>query len=111
MDFFDDDKTGQAPGRDQSASPQRSRRRPDRRRTRIQRILILAAILFVIVFAMAWWARSCQQNRKVESYRTYLEGVSAAIDDSATLGKQLDQLVANPTKFSFKELTLSLIHI
>lgn len=111
MDFFDDDKTGQAPGRDQSASPQQSRRRPDRRRTRIQRILILAAILFVIVFAMAWWARSCQQNRKVESYRTYFEGVSAAIGDSATLGKQLDQLVANPTKFSRKELTAKLAEL
>lgn len=111
MDFFDDDETGQAPGRDQSASPQQSRRRPDRRRTRIQRILILAAILFVIVFAMAWWARSCQQNRKVESYRTYFEGVSAAIGDSATLGKQLDQLVANPTKFSRKELTAKLAEL
>lgn len=110
MDFFDDDETGQAPGRDQSA-PQQSRRRPDRRRTRIQRILILAAILFVIVFAMAWWARSCQQNRKVESYRTYFEGVSAAIGDSATLGKQLDQLVANPTKFSRKELTAKLAEL
>ena len=111
MDFFDDDETGQAPGGDQSASPQRSRRRPDRRRTRIQRILILAAILFVIVFAMAWWARSCQQNRKVESYRTYFEGVSVAIGDSATLGKQLDQLVANPTKFSRKELTAKLAEL
>jgi hypothetical protein len=111
VDFFDDDETGQAPGRDQSASPQRSRRRPDRRRTRIQRILILAAILFVIVFAMAWWARTCQQNRKIASYRTYFEGVSAAIGDSATLGKQLAQLVANPTKFSGKELTAKLAEL
>ena len=111
MDFFDDDETGQAPGGDEAATPQQSRRRPDRRRTRIQRILVLAAILFVIVFAMAWWARSCQQNRKVESYRTYFEGVSAAIGDSATLGKQLDQLVANPTKFSRKELTAKLAEL
>jgi hypothetical protein len=111
VDFFDDDETGQAPGRDQSASPQRSRRRPDRRRTRIQRILILAAILFVIVFAMAWWARTCQQNRKIASYRTYFEGVSAAIGDSATLGKQLAQLVANPTKFSRKDLTAKLAEL
>jgi len=109
VDFFDDDATSQAPGRDQSASP--SRRRPDRRRTRIQRILILAAILFVVVFAMAWWARSCQHNRKVASYRTYFGGVSAAISDSAVLGKQLDQLVADPTKFSRKELTAKLAEL
>jgi len=106
VDFFDDDATSQAPDRDQSASP--TRRRTNPRRTRIQRILILAAILFAIVFAMAWWARSCQQNRKVESYRSYFEGVTAAIGDSDALGKQLDQLVANPTKFSRQELTAKL---
>ncbi len=109
MDFFDDDATSQAPRRDQPASP--ARRRSNPRRTRIQRILILAAILFVVVFAMAWWARSCQQNRKVASYRTYFEGVSAAISDSAALGKQLDSIVASPTKFSRKELTAKLAEL
>jgi hypothetical protein len=111
VDFFDDDATSQAPSRDQSGSSPQSRRRPNRRRTRIQRILILGAVLFVIVFAMAWWARSCQQNRKVESYRTYFEGVSVAISDSQALGKQLDKLVANPTKFSRKELTAKLAEL
>ncbi len=109
MDFFDDDATSQAPRRDQPASP--ARRRSNPRRTRLQRILILAAILFVVVFAMAWWARSCQQNRKVASYRTYFEGVSAAISDSAALGKQLDSIVASPTKFSRKELTAKLAEL
>ena len=109
MDFFDDDATSQAPSRDQSAPP--ARRRSNPRRTRLQRILVLAAILFVVVFAMAWWARSCQQNRKVASYRTYFEGVSAAISDSAALGKQLDQVVASPTKFSRKELTAKLAEL
>jgi hypothetical protein len=109
VDFFDDDATSQAPRRDQPASP--ARRRSNPRRTRLQRILILAAILFVVVFAMAWWARSCQQNRKVASYRTYFEGVSAAISDSAALGKQLDSIVASPTKFSRKELTAKLAEL
>jgi len=109
VDSFDDDATSQSPRRDRPES--RSRRRSNPRRTRIQRILILAAILFVIVFAMAWWARSCQHNRKVTSYRTYFEGVAIAISDSATLGKQLDQLVANPTRFSRKELTAKLAEL
>ena len=109
MDFFDDDATSTAPSRDKSTSS--SRRRSNPRRTRLQRILILAAILFVIVFAMAWWARSCQHNRKVASYRTYFEGVAAAISDSDALGKQLDQLVANPTKYSRKELTAQLAEL
>ncbi len=111
MDFFDDDATSQAPGREQPASAPRSRRSPNPRRTRIQRILILAAILFVVVFATAWWARSCQQNRKVASYRTYFQGVTVAINDSAALGKQLDQLVANPTRFSRKELAAKLAEL
>jgi hypothetical protein len=103
VDFFDDDASGQRPPAD-TPSPERPARRSNRRRTRIQRIVILAAILFLIVFALAWWARSCQQNRKVGSYRSYLTGVSTAISDSAALGRQLDQLVANPTKFSRKQL-------
>ncbi len=111
MDFFDDDAAAQAPKRDQPESPSSPRRRSNPRRTRIQRIVILAAILFVIVFAMAWWARSCQHNRKVSSYRTYFEGVSLAISDSAALGKQLDQLVAAPTRFSRKELTAKLAEL
>jgi hypothetical protein len=111
VDSFDDDATSQSPRRDKPGSPSQSRRRSNPRRTRIQRILILAAILFVIVFATAWWARSCQHNRKVTSYRTYFEGVAVAISDSATLGKQLDQLVANPTKFSRKELTAKLAEL
>ena len=109
MDFFDDDETGKAPARDRSAPPSPSRRRSDPRRTRLQRILILAAVLYSWSCSLiAWWARSCQQNRKVASYRAYFEGVSTAIDDSAALGKQLDQIVANPTKFSRKQLTAKL---
>lgn len=91
-----------------SAPPPRQRRRPDRKQQKLKRIAILAAILFVIVFVLAFAARSCQQNRKVDSYRTYLDGVSAAIDDSAALGKQLGQIVDNPTKYSRKELTAKL---
>jgi hypothetical protein len=104
VDFFDDDATGQASATDTPSPDRPSRRRSNRRRTRIQRIVILAAILFLVVFGLAWWARSCQQNRKVGSYRAYLDGVSSAISDSAALGKQLDRLVANPTRFSRKQL-------
>jgi hypothetical protein len=109
VDFFDDDATSVSSKRDSDApQPAPPRRRTDRRRTRIQRIVILAAILFVIVFGMAWWARTCQHNRKVASYRDYFESVTTAIADSSTLGKQLNQLVNNPTKYSRKELVAKL---
>ena len=109
MDSLEAGTTGSAPLDAASSSPPPpQRRRPDRKRTRLQRIAILAAILFVLVFALAWGARSCQQNRKVDSYRTYLGAVSTAIDDSAALGKQLDQIVTNPTKYSRKEFVAKL---
>lgn len=96
-------QTGSTP-----ATPVARQRRPSRRRTRIQRIVILAAILVLIVFLLALVLRSCQHNRKVDTYRTYLGAVGTAIDDSASVGKQLDQVVSNPTKYSRKELLAKL---
>ena len=108
VDFFDDE-TGRAPadaGGPPSAPP--PRRRPDRRRTRIQRLAILALLLFIVVFGLAWWARSCQHNRKVDTYRSYFEGVGLAINDSKSLGKQLSAVMKDPAKLSRKELVAKL---
>ena len=109
VDFFDDG-TSRAPA-DAGGPPAApsSRRRPsDRRRTRIQRLVILALILFIVVFGLAWWARSCQHNRKVGTYETYFAGVSTAIDDSVSLGKQVSAIMLDPTKLSRKELIAKL---
>ncbi|MEZ5126580.1 MAG: hypothetical protein R2826_10105 [Thermoleophilia bacterium] len=96
------------PGATDGSTPARQRQRPSRRRTRIQRIAILAAVFVVIVFVLALVLRSCQHNRKVDAYRTYLGSVSTAIDDSAALSKQLNQVVSNPTKYSREELIAKL---
>ncbi len=109
VDFFDDG-TSRAPA-DAGGPPSApsSRRRPsDRRRTRIQRLIILAFILFIVVFGIAWWARSCQHSRKVDSYEAYFTGVSTAIDDSVSLGKQVSAIMLDPAKLSLKELTAKL---
>jgi hypothetical protein len=109
VDFFDDE-TSRAPA-DAGGPPATpaSRRRPtDRRRTRIQRLAIMALILFVVVFGIAWWARSCQHNRKVETYRTYYVGVAAAIKDSTGLGKKVSAIMEDPARLSREELIATL---
>jgi hypothetical protein len=104
VDFFDDE-TDRAPADTAGPPASPSRRRPtDRRRTRIQRLAIAAVIAFIVVFGLAWWARSCQHNRKVGTYETYFEGVTAAINDSTALGKQLSTIMYNPAKLSRNEL-------
>jgi hypothetical protein len=104
VDFFDDE-TSRAPADTSGPPSSPSRRRPsDRRRTRIQRLAILAAVAFVVVFAFAWWARSCQHNRKVGTYEDYFAGVTTAIQDSTALGKQVSSIMHDPTRLSRKEL-------
>ncbi len=104
MDFFDDE-TSRAPADAAGPPSSPSRRRPtDRRRTRIQRLVIAAIIVFAVVFGLAWWARSCQHNRKVGGYEEYFQAVTTAIDDSTALGKQVSAIMFDPTKLSRKEL-------
>jgi len=109
VDFFDDDAASESTKRESSPTrTQPRRRRSNPARTRTQRIVILAVVLFLVVFGLALWIRACQHDRKVASYRDYFEGVSTAIADSVTIGKQLDQLVENPTRYSRKELVAKL---
>lgn len=94
MDFFDDDANAEP----LPSSPP-PRRPSSRRRTRVQRLVIALAVLFVVIFLLAWWLRSCQHDRKVEAYRDYMSGVATAIDDSKALGKKLSAVVDDPTQF------------
>jgi hypothetical protein len=104
VDFFDDETTrAPADPAGPPASPSR-RRPPDRRRVRIQRLVIAVVVTFLVVFGLAWWARSCQHSRKVDTYQTYFDGVSAAIGDSNALGKTVSSMMYDPSKYSRSEL-------
>lgn len=85
-------------------------RRPRKQPTssRLLRLAILIAVLVVLIVVLVLGVRSCQTNRKVESYRSYLGAVATAIDDSAALGKQLGAIVAAPADYSREELTAKL---
>jgi hypothetical protein len=71
---------------------------------RVQRLGALLLLLFIVVFLVAWGVRSCQQNRKVNSYKTYLAQVNQAINDSNAIGKEVARFFANPAKLSAKDL-------
>jgi hypothetical protein len=104
VDFFDDE-TSRAPAGASGPPSSSSRRRPtDRRRTRTQRLIIVIVVAFVVVFGLAWWARSCQHNRKVGTYADYFAGVTTAINDSDALGKTVSTMMYNPAKYSRAEL-------
>ena len=102
MDFYEDDSTSQQPPR----PPRRPRK--SRQRTRIQRLAILAAIVFVLVFLLAWGIMSCQRHAKENAYRSYFSKVSTAIGESESLGKTLDKFIIYPTRQSNSELKKAL---
>jgi hypothetical protein len=101
VDFFDDDANAEP------LPPAPRPRRQSSRRTRVQRLIIILAALFVIIFLLAWWVRSCQHDKKVQAYRDYMADVSTAIDDSKDLGKKLNEIVGDPTKFENRKALLA----
>jgi len=104
VSFFDDDAETQAP----QAPPSRPRRKVDKRRMRIQRLVIFLAVLFVVVFLLALGVRQCQKTQKENTYRTYFTEINTAINDSNNVGKKIGAILANPTKYSKSELTAQL---
>jgi hypothetical protein len=99
FDFFDDSPTVEAPGRERS-TPRRGPRLPTRPPTGAQPslfrlgILIAGAILLAVVLVI--WVQSCRAGQKKAEYRDYMAAVAERADDSAQVGKQLNQLLTTP---------------
>ena len=108
MSFFDDDaETTQV-----KAPTPRPRRKRNRSRLRIQRLIIALVALFVLVFVLALVVRSCQQNAKESTYRTYFSQVQGIITRSTNeVGKPIAALLADPTQYSKTELQTKLAAI
>ena len=98
MDFFDDDAATQVAG----PGPRNPRRRNSPKRTRYQRLAVFLAVAIVVIVGLSLWVNSCQHNRKVKSYQTYLTQVSKAIDDSNELGKTLNKIIVSPGRYESK---------
>jgi hypothetical protein len=103
VDFFDDVDAERSPSPATSASPPPPRRRSGRS-SRWQRLALGVVLLILLAFGLTWFVRSCQQNRRVESYREYMAGVDGALRDSVKLGKQLNGIVTDPTRLQRDDL-------
>ena len=105
MSFFDDDaEVTQVP-----APAPRPRRKRNRSRLRIQRLVIALIALFVVVFLLALVIRSCQQNAKETTYRTYFSQVEQVLNDSTNMvGKPIAALLADPTRYGRAQLESTL---
>jgi len=105
VSFFDDDaEVTQVP-----APAPRPRRKRNRSRLRIQRLVIALIALFVVVFLLALVIRSCQQNAKETTYRTYFSQVEQVLNDSTNkVGKPIAALLADPTRYGRAQLESTL---
>jgi len=106
VSFFDDDAevTQVTP-----PAPRSRRKRTNRSRLRIQRLVIALIGLFVVVFVLALVIRSCQQNAKESSYRTYFSQVQQIQTDATNkVGKPTAALLADPTRYGKTQLKAEL---
>lgn len=108
MDFFDDADTQAASSTSTSAPPPPPRRRRPRGARRWQRIAVGVVLLAVVAFALTWFIRSCQHDRKISSYRDYMTAVDGAVADSVKLGRQLNGIVSDPTRLRRADLVTRL---
>jgi len=106
MSFFDDDaEVTQVT----APTPRPRRGKRNRSRLRIQRLIIALVALFVLVFVLALVIRSCQQNAREATYRSYFTQVQQVLSDSANkVGKPTAALLADPTRYGRTQLLSTL---
>jgi hypothetical protein len=106
VSFFEDEtpppqpQSSMGPARRRTARQKGKVRPPRRRNVRLQRLIIILVALFVIVFLLALWIRSCSHNRKVGSYQEYFASVDKSIAATNAVGQQLKTMVLNPNRYT-----------
>lgn len=107
FDFFDEPETQEATGRERTLrrplgggprEPRGPRRpiRPAAGFTPLARLVALVAFAILIVVLLVFWVQSCQEDKKRDSYRSYLEDVSAVARDSERVGRELNDVLTTP---------------
>lgn len=86
LSFFDELDADDEPDREQRRSrvPGRGGRGPQ-----LQRLLILAGVLLVVLVVGYWQITSCQHQQRVDSYKHFVRDANAVSRDANTVGKRL----------------------
>ena len=111
FDFFDDDDQATRQnvaeeGPQEPPEPRRGPRRPPSGRppvgmTPLLRLAGLIAFAILIVVLLVFWISSCQGASKKSSYKNYYEKVGSVANDSAQVGRELnDALTTQGVTFS-----------
>ncbi|MBA2297299.1 MAG: hypothetical protein H0W14_04615 [Actinobacteria bacterium] len=64
--------------------------------TPLARLVGLVAFAILIVVLLVLWVQSCQEDKKRDSYRSYLGDVSAVARDSERVGRELNDVLTTP---------------
>lgn len=109
FDFFEEPATQEA-----SAARERTLRRPLGNRsgngrpprpplrtptggiTPLLRLIGLVAFAILIVVLLVFWAQSCRSDQKRDAYADYMTEVEGVATDSATVGRDLSELLTTP---------------
>jgi hypothetical protein len=95
FDFFDDAPTGEAT-REEAPPTKKRRRLPTRPPTGGARLIRLAALiagLILLSVVIVLWVASCREDQKAEAYRAYMQDVGEVGGESATIGRELNQVI------------------
>lgn len=107
FDFVDEGATTEAPPREarggdrRSGPPPGGPPRPPRPRLRsgwtpLLRLVGLIAFAILVVVLLVVWAQGCSSDRKRDSYDAYMTDLKAVGDESATIGRELTELLTTP---------------
>jgi hypothetical protein len=120
FDFFDDDEPPTRPAQEEPTptrepppAERRGSRRPPSGRTPVGmtpllRLAGLIAFAILIVVLLVFWISSCQGASKKSSYKRYYEKVGVVANDSAQVGRELnDALTTQGVKFGELQSKLS----
>ncbi|MEO5575828.1 MAG: hypothetical protein ABIR67_09980 [Gaiellaceae bacterium] len=111
FDFFEEPETQEASGRSDRTARSRLGRplgggrgprlprgpiRPRTGLTPLLRLLGLVAFAILIVVLLLFWAQSCQEDAKRDSYSDYMSDISAVGRDSERVGRELSDVLTTP---------------